>query len=165
MSIREVFGAKSSDEINVCNHFVDFFVKLIEDLVLLTLLQLHLQIDVRVLVALNFLDNGFRVLLLKGIQVPLLLLVGENVAVVPQSVALKESFFKDFDFFELYVLNLKHFLILLVVLHFVGVDFVLLADFCKFGQGLNAQHIGLRQHLVVECVDLLADESLLLFNL
>ena len=88
MSLLEILAAKSIDKRAVLNDSFHFLSKITQNVVCLSLFELHLQLRVFVIVSFDLLDNGCGILLTKGVVVPDFLEIFELSPIVPKSESL-----------------------------------------------------------------------------
>ena len=165
MSVSEVFAAESLDELTVVDIVLHFLREGHEDIVLLSLLQLHLHGHVLRLVAVDLFDDLLGVLADEGLIEPLTVLARERVPVSPEAEALFIAGLEDFELGDGCMVDRKNVFVVLVLLDLVAVLIELLLDLRKLEKGLGTTNFWFGEYLVIKGVDLLADEALLLFDL
>ena len=163
--VLQVFAAQRLDKLRVVHDILHLLGEGHQNIVFLILLHLHLHLDVLSLVAVHLLHDLFSVLLLEVLHIPLLVLLGEGVTIVPEREALLILSLEDLDLGDACVFDVQHLLVLLILFNLVMVLIELLADLRELLEGLAAVDLGLSQHLAVKAVDLLDDCRLLLLNL
>jgi len=115
MSVLKVFAAQGFDQFRVIDHILNFLRESQQNVIFLILLHFHLHLDVLCLIAVDLLDNLLGILISKGIHVPLLLLFGEGITIVPQCVALLILSFEDLKLGNVGMLHVENLLVLLVL--------------------------------------------------
>lgn len=157
MPVSEVFASESFNELTVVSHILHFLRKLEENIVLLSLLQLHFHCHVLRLVVLDLFDDSLSILLLKVVQVPLTVLFCESVSVVPKAEALFIALLKDFELGNVCMLNVQNFFVVLELLDLVVVLIELLLNFCELSKGLRSSDFWFSKYLAIKGFDLFAD--------
>ena len=159
MAILKIFATKSLNQVAVFNSPFNLLIKAVKDMILLTLLQLHLCHEIFIVEELDALHNLGGILVLKVVIVPLFGLLLEVVTVGPKLVAFIKISFEDFDFSNLdSFLNFQDLFVLLVLSDFVCLELELLPDLIELSKSLLRLYIGVGQNFTVQVFDLLSDQ-------
>lgn len=165
MSGLEIFATQSLDERAVLDYASHIHVEFVQNFIGFALFELHLGLDVVLIVRLDLLDDGLGILFQKDGIVPLSGQVLELLSVVPQIESLLVSLLENIHFRDFNtILDVEHILVLLVLLHFLLQAVVLALDFVEFLESELRFDIRFGQNLTVESVNLISDLGLLLLN-